>query len=83
MKQPLIKPPVVGNCALIRVRIDDFSRPGQRVTLLLLLILGRLCCTKFDVDNTWYRVIVIESFFDKYNIYYIDYGNTESVMMSQ
>ncbi|VDI51657.1 tudor domain-containing protein 1/4/6/7 [Mytilus galloprovincialis] len=43
--------------------------------------IGQYYCTKYTEDDSWYRAIV-ESLGDKVTVCFVDYGNSESVNMS-
>ncbi|XP_071177213.1 uncharacterized protein [Mytilus edulis] len=43
--------------------------------------IGQYYCTKYTEDDSWYRAIV-ESIGDKVTVCFVDYGNSESVNMS-
>ncbi|XP_063433954.1 uncharacterized protein LOC134715596 isoform X2 [Mytilus trossulus] len=44
-------------------------------------VMGQYYCTKYTEDDSWYRAIV-ESLGDKVTVCFVDYGNSESVNMS-
>ena len=43
---------------------------------------GSLCCSKFSQDNMWYRAEVLEVFQGGCVVRFIDFGNTDSVQVS-
>lgn len=45
--------------------------------------IGALCCAKYAEDNCWYRAKVVAVSGAKASVLYVDFGNTESVRVSE
>ena len=43
---------------------------------------GSLCCAKFSLDMTWYRVEVLQVNDTNCSVFFVDYGNTDAVSLS-
>ena len=44
---------------------------------------GAVCCTRYQVDDCWYRCRVVELSGDRAKLCYLDFGNTEVVSQDQ
>ena len=43
---------------------------------------GSLCCAKFSVDQQWYRVKVLQVDGSSCNVFFVDYGNKDVILLS-
>ncbi|XP_021256309.1 LOW QUALITY PROTEIN: tudor domain-containing protein 1 [Numida meleagris] len=44
--------------------------------------LGEACCARFSVDGRWYRALVLEVSQSTVQVLYVDYGNSETLPLS-
>ena len=45
-------------------------------------VVGSLCCAKFQADMLWYRVEVLQIIESSCSVLFVDYGNKETVLLS-
>ncbi|NXT77158.1 TDRD1 protein, partial [Zapornia atra] len=44
---------------------------------------GEACCAKFSADGRWYRALILKAFQSAVEVLYADYGNTETLPLSE
>jgi staphylococcal nuclease domain-containing protein 1 len=42
-------------------------------------VVGRLCCCQFSGDDAWYRAYVVSARGASFDVFFVDYGNSETV----
>ena len=62
--------------------LNEHYRKNKPILLTQPPATGSLVCARFSIDNAWYRGEVLEASPDSCRILFIDYGNTESVKLS-
>ncbi len=61
---------------------EEYSNLGAGALMLRSPSAGGLCCALYSEDECWYRAQIIQVQSNSAQVYFIDYGNTETVALA-